>query len=184
LIALLIGLVFAICSAFFGNASAWIPTLGLFRRRNTWLMLILVIGIQTFSTVLKSPLNAPGVTLVTLMRDEFISAGVPMLAIIVLLPFITGMVTGLAFGFVGSSFPIVFALLGPHPTLGMSAATTTLAYGFGYIGMMCSPIHACFVVTCEHFKTPLLNTYRYIAGPCLFILITSVILSGLYYLLI
>jgi integral membrane protein (TIGR00529 family) len=184
LIALLIGLVFAIVAAFWGKASAWMPSLRLFRKKNTWLMFILIIGIQIFSAVLKSPLNEPGITLVTLMRDEFIHAGIPLLAVIMLLPFITGMVTGLAFGFVGSSFPIVFALVGPNPTLGISAATTALAYGFGYMGMMISPIHACFVVTCEHFETPMLGTYRYLTGPILAILMTSVILSGLYYLLI
>lgn len=184
LIALLIGLVIAILTAFWGNASAWILSLCLFRKRNTWLMLILIIGIQTFSAVLKSPLNESGTTLVTLMRDEFINAGIPLLVVIVLLPFITGMVTGIAFGFVGASFPIVFALVGPNPTLGISAATTALAYGFGYMGMMISPIHVCFVVTCEYFETPLLGTYRYIVGPCLVVLITSMILSGLYYLLI
>jgi len=40
-------------------------------------MLVLVIGIQTFPTALKSPLNEPATTLVTLMRDEFINAGIP-----------------------------------------------------------------------------------------------------------
>jgi integral membrane protein (TIGR00529 family) len=184
LIAMLIGLILAIVAAFLGNGSSWITSLGFFRRKNTWLMLILVIGIQIFSAVLKSPLNAPGITLVTLMRDEFINAGIPILAVIVLLPFISGMVTGTAFGFVGASFPIVFALVGQNPTLGISSATTACAYAFGYIGMMVSPIHVCFVVTCEYFETPVLGTYRYIAGPCLFILMTSVILSGLYYLLI
>ena len=184
LIAMLIGLIIAIVAAFLGNGSSWITSLGLFRRSNTWMMLILVIGIQIFSAVLKSPLHASGITLVTLMRDEFISAGIPILAVIVLLPFISGMVTGTAFGFVGASFPIVFALVGQNPTLGISSATTACAYGFGYMGMMVSPIHICFVVTCEYFETPVLGTYRYIAGPCVFILATSVILSGLYYLLI
>jgi integral membrane protein (TIGR00529 family) len=184
LIAMLIGLIIAIVAAFLGNGSSWITSLGFFRRRNTWMMLILVIGIQIFSAVLRSPLHAPGITLVTLMRDEFISAGIPILAVIVLLPFISGMVTGTAFGFVGASFPIVFALVGQNPTLGISAATTACAYAFGYIGMMVSPIHVCFVVTCEYFETPVLGTYRYIVGPSVFILATSVILSGLYYLLI
>jgi integral membrane protein (TIGR00529 family) len=184
LIAMLIGLIIAIMAAFLGNGSSWMASWGFFRRRNTWLMLILIIGIQIFSAVLKSPLHASGITLVTLMRDEFINAGIPILAVIMLLPFISGMVTGAAFGFVGASFPIVFALVGQNPTLGVSSATTACAYAFGYIGMMVSPIHVCFVVTCEYFETPVLGTYRYIAGPCVFILMTSLILSGLYYLLI
>jgi integral membrane protein (TIGR00529 family) len=184
LIAMLAGLILAIVMTFFGHSAAWIPSLDFFKKRNTWLMIILVIGIQTFSAVLKSPLDALGTTLVTLMRDEFINIGVPILAVIMLIPFISGMVTGTAFGFVGASFPIVFALVGQHPTLGVSAATTSCAYAFGYMGMIISPIHACYVVTCEYFETPVTGTYRYIAGPCVFILITSLILSGLYYILL
>jgi len=182
LIAMLAGLILAIATTFVGHTAAWTQTLAFFRKSNTWLMIILVIGIQTFSAVLKSPVDAGGITLVTLMRDEFIHVGIPILAVIVLIPFISGMVTGTAFGFVGASFPIVFALVGQHPTLGVSTATTACAYAFGYIGMMISPIHACFVVTCEYFESPILGTYRYIAGPCAFILMTSLILSGLYYL--
>ena len=183
LIAMLVGLILAIVMTFFGNTAAWRPSLYFFKKRNTWLMIILVIGIQTFSVVLKSPLDALGTTLVTLMRDEFINIGIPILAVIMLIPFISGMVTGTAFGFVGASFPIVFALVGQHPSLGISAATTSCAYAFGYMGMIISPIHACYVVTCEYFETPILSTYRYIAAPCVFILMTSLILSGLYYTL-
>jgi len=183
LIAMLVGLVLAILMTFFRHTAAWIPSLDFFKKRNTWLMIVLVIGIQAFSVVLKNPLDAAGTTLVTLMRDEFISIGVPILAVIVLIPLISGMVTGTAFGFVGASFPIVFALVGQNPTLGISAATTSCAYAFGYMGMIISPIHACYVVTCEYFETPVLATYRYIAGPCVFILMTSLILSGLYYTL-
>ena len=184
LIAMLVGLILAILTNFVGHTVAWIPSLDFFKKRNTWLMIILVIGIQTFSVVLKSPLDSVGTTLVTFMRDEFINIGIPILAVIMLIPFISGMVTGTAFGFVGASFPIVFALVGQHPALGVSAATTSCAYAFGYMGMIISPIHACYVVTCEYFETPILSTYRYIAGPCAFILMTSLILSGLYYLLL
>ena len=183
LIAMLVGLILAIVTTFVGHTAAWTPSLAFFKKSNTWLMIILVIGIQAFSSVLKSPLDVGGTTLVTLMRDEFIHVGIPILAVIVLLPFISGMVTGTAFGFVGASFPIVFALVGQNPTLGVSTSTTACAYAFGYIGMMISPIHACFVVTCEYFKSPIVGTYRYIAGPCAFILLTSLMLSGLYYLL-
>ena len=44
----------------------------------------------------------------------------PLVMVVVLLPFIAGMITGLAVGFVGTSFPIV---------LGLIAATGWLALG-------------------------------------------------------
>jgi hypothetical protein len=183
LLSMFIGLILAIAAVFIGNTSAWIPSLRMLKTASTWQMILLVISILTFSATIKAPLDIAGTTLVTLMRDEFINAGIPLVAVIMLIPFISGMATGVAFGFVGASFPIVFALIGHNPTLGVTAATTACAYGFGYMGMMLSPIHVCFVVTCEYFKTPLFENYRSIMGPILIILTVSLILSGLYYTL-
>ena len=183
LLSMFIGLILAIAAVFIGNTSAWIPSLSMLKNTSTWQMVLLVISILAFSATIKAPLDIAGTTLVTLMRDEFINAGIPLVAVIMLIPFISGMATGVAFGFVGASFPIVFALIGHNPSLGVKAATTACAYGFGYMGMMLSPIHVCFVVTCEYFKTPLFENYRYIMGPIVIILTVSLILSGLYYTL-
>jgi hypothetical protein len=117
------------------------------------------------------------------MRDELVRTGIPLVTIIMVIPFISGMVTGVAFGFVGASFPIVFALLGPEPSLAVSAATTTFAYTFGYMGMMLSPMHACFVVTAEYFRTPIFGVYRYLLGPAAVMLLSAALLSSLWYTL-
>lgn len=183
LLSMLIGLILAIALVFSGNSSAWASSLGMLKHTGTWQMVLLVISILVFSATIKAPLDAAGTTLVALMRDEFISAGIPLAAVIMLIPFISGMATGVAFGFVGASFPIVFALVGQNPPLGVAAATTTCAYAFGYMGMMLSPIHVCFVVTCEYFSTPLFANYRYLIAPIVLILTVSLILSGLYYTL-
>jgi integral membrane protein (TIGR00529 family) len=183
LLSMLIGLIIAIAAVFCGNTSAWIPSLSMLKKTSTWQMVILVISILAFSSTIKAPLDMAGTTLVTLMRDEFINVGIPLIAVIMLIPFISGMATGVAIGFVSASFPVVFALLGQNPTLGVTAATTAFAYTFGYMGMMLSPIHVCFVVTCGYFKTPLFENYRYIIGPIVIVLTASLILSGLYYTL-
>ena len=183
LLSMLIGLILAIALVFSGNSSAWTSSLGMLKNTGTWQMVLLVISILAFSATIKAPLDPAGSTLVTLMRDEFINAGIPLAAVIMLIPFISGIATGVAFGFVGASFPIVFALIGHNPPLGVTAATTVCAYAFGYMGMMLSPIHVCFVVSCEYFKTPLFENYRYLIAPIAVILIASLILSGLYYTL-
>ena len=183
LLSMLIGLIIAIAVVFCGNTSAWIPSLSMLKKTSTWQMVILVISILAFSATIKAPLDMAGTTLVTIMRDEFINAGIPLIAVIMLIPFISGLGTGVAIGFVSASFPVVFALLGQNPTLGVTAATTALAFTFGFMGMMLSPIHVCFVVTCGYFKTPLFENYRYIIGPIVVVLTASLILSGLYYTL-
>ena len=181
LIAMLAGLIIALGAIFNGHAAAFRLSLRMLKKADTWLMIALVIGIQTFSAALLCPFDAAGATLITGMRDEFIRTGIPLITVIMLIPFISGMVTGVAFGFVGASFPIVFALVGPNPTPALSAATTAFAYTFGYMGMMLSPVHACFVVTAEYFCTTIFSAYRYIIGPVIVVLLTSIVLSGLYY---
>lgn len=180
LVAMLAGLVVALCLIFSGHAAAFRPSLRMLRSRNTWLMMVLIIGILSFSSALLCPLDRTGTTLITTMRDEFVRTGIPVITVIMLIPFISGMVTGVAFGFVGASFPIVFALVGPHPTPAVAAATTSFAYTFGYMGMMLSPMHACFVVSAEYFGTRIYETYRYIAGPALVMLVSATLLAGLY----
>jgi hypothetical protein len=180
LVAMVFGLLAALMAVFAGHAPAFGPALRMLKRRDTWLMVVLVIGIQAFAASLACPIDATGATLITGMRDELMRTGVPLLLIIMLIPFISGMVTGVAFGFVGASFPIVFALVGPDPPLAVAAATTAFAYTFGYMGMMLSPMHACFVVTAEYFKTSIFGVYRYIIGPAFVILLASILLSALY----
>ncbi|MCX7635328.1 MAG: DUF401 family protein, partial [Syntrophales bacterium] len=155
LAAMLAGLTVAVPYAFRGAAGTLKETLEMFKKEATWSMMVLVVAIQLFAFVLATPLTETGQTLVGLMRDEFIAAGVPLLFLIMIIPFISGMVTGVAFGFVGASFPIIFALLGSTPSLAVVMAATVLAYAFGYIGMMFSPVHVCYVVTCAYFRTPL-----------------------------
>jgi integral membrane protein (TIGR00529 family) len=181
LVAMVVGLVAALAAVFAGHASAFGSTALMLKRADTWLMIVLVIGIQTFAAALSCPLDAAGSTLITGMRDEFIQTGIPLIAVIMLIPFISGMVTGVAFGFVGASFTIFFSLVGPHPSAAVAAATTAFAYTFGYMGMMLSPMHACFVVTAEYFKTSIFGAYRYIIGPAFVILLASILLSTLYY---
>jgi hypothetical protein len=181
LVAMVVGLVVALAAVFAGHASAFGSTALMLKRADTWLMIVLVIGIQTFAAALSCPVDATGSTLITGMRDELIQTGIPLIVVIMLIPFISGMVTGVAFGFVGASFPIVFALVGPHPSAAVAAATTAFAYTFGYMGMMLSPMHACFVVTAEYFKTSIFGAYRYIIGPAFVILLASILLSTLYY---
>jgi integral membrane protein (TIGR00529 family) len=180
MLAMLGGLLLATAAVLRGKMDAFSKSLAIFRQRNLWLMLLLVVSVQVFSIVLKCPLDQAGNNIVAIMRDEFVMAGIPVFLIIIMVPFISGLVTGVAFGFVGASFPIVFALLGSSPAPGVVASATVLAYSSGYLGMMLSPLHVCFAVTCQYFGTRISKVYRYIAGPSLLIFLTGLILAGLY----
>ena len=115
------------------------------------------------------------------MRDDLFTLGVPILAVMMLVPFLSGVVTGVAMGYVGASFPLVFALLGTHAPLNQVAATTSLAYACGYMGMMLSPIHICFVVTGQYFKSSPFRSYRFLLGPAVVVIVAALVLSAAYY---
>jgi hypothetical protein len=51
-----------------------------------------------------------------------------------------------------------------------------LAYGFGYMGMMLSPVHLCLLVTKEYFSAGLLGVLRIIL-PCVAVILVFCLLS-------
>ncbi len=102
---------------------------------------------------------------------------VPPLVIILVLPFLSGMITGIAIGFVGASFPLVVTLVpegaSPYPY-------AMLAYGFGYAGMMLSPLHICFVVTKEYFSANLSASFSHLWKPSFLVLLWTIALFVIY----
>ncbi len=144
--------------------------------KNTLKLVVIVIFIRIYGAFIESPLP-DGTFLMSAVRDELAMWHIPVLVIIMLIPFISGLSTGLAVGFVGASFPIVINLLGPNPPLADLLSYTVLAYGFGFTGMMLSPVHVCHLVTIEYFKTNLNESMLRIIKPSLFVIGGSIFMS-------
>lgn len=66
--------------------------------------------------------------------------------IVMLLPFITGVLTGISSAFVGIAFPIIASI---YPILDMKLVA--LAYVSGMAGVMITPMHLCLTLTLEYF---------------------------------
>jgi len=124
-----------------------------FATKRIYALGVLVLAVRVFQHVLDA-VHAPAV-----IGDELEALGVPVELVVALLPFIAGLVTGLAVGFVGTSFPIVLGLVyasqaGPiHPYV-------VLAYACGHLGQMMSPLHLCQVVSNRYFTTGSAPVYR------------------------
>jgi len=88
-----------------------------------------------------------------------------IMAVIILTPFLVGLMTGISFAYVGVTFP----LLAPFFT---SFDKIALAYLSGYMGMLFSPVHLCLVFSAEYYKADLGKVYKtmLIPGFVLFIL--------------
>ncbi|MCD6416422.1 MAG: DUF401 family protein [Planctomycetes bacterium] len=135
----------------------------LFSRR-AMVMVAIVAAVQVYGAFIQ-PDTAVDASLVEQMKGELTGWGIPLVPIIMLVPFISGLSTGLSMGFVAASFPIVMNLIGQDATMGVRLSTVTLAYGFGYMGMLISPVHVCLVVTSKYFETDMVRNIAALAKP-------------------
>ncbi len=110
----------------------------------------------------------------------FIALRVPLMLLVMLIPFIAGSISGIALGFVGTSFPVLLSLF--H-SMGLEPPQTipylVLAYCSGFTGMMLSPLHVCFALTREYFQADFGRLYRRIWLP-----LTLLLLGGAAYFFI
>jgi len=145
-----------------------------FADRSPYLLGLLVLCIMVFRHMLGVSGAAPRIA------GELTALHVPIEFVVMALPFIAGMVTGLAVGFVGTSFPIVIALVAAMPGDVWLRPYVALAYAFGHLGQMLSPLHVCHIMSNRYFETGFEPVYRRIlpaAG-------LTAILAMLYFLLL
>lgn len=137
-------------------------------------ILLTVAGVMIF----KSMLEMSG--LIITASEEMAARDLPIILIIALLPFLAGLVTGIAIGFAGPTFPLVIGLVeaGGHDLT--IASALPLAFGMGYVGMMMSPVHPCLLLSKEYFQASLFSTYRHLAPCSIFIVVASIALHILY----
>ena len=138
-------------------------------KRNIPPMLFLIISIMIFKEILKDS-NA-----VFQIRHELSAHHIPVLAIIIVMPFISGLITGIAIGFVGVAFPLIIPLFNSSSSLDC-LAYGSLSYAFGYMGMILSPVHLCLLVSKDYFKAPLTSVYALIIKPVIFVFITAIVI--------
>jgi len=142
-------------------------------KKGLWSMIFVVVAIFVFKDVMQ----AAGV-----VREMAHVAGgsAALFASAAFLPFLVGMVAGINVAFVGATFPL---LLGVLSSLGMQDQTIpylVLATFAGFTGVMISPIHICFILTCQFFNCDLGRTWRKLVAPCLIFLMSGV---GIFWLL-
>jgi len=141
--------------------------------KRTFVLALLVAVIRVYGAFIEHDLP-DGTPLVDLMRQELAQWGIPVVAMMMLIPFASGVTTGIAVGFVGASMPIAVSLLGPSPSSIELMATTVLAYACGYMGLMLSPVHLCLVVTSEHFQTRMSHALKDLLRPAILVVLGAI----------
>jgi integral membrane protein (TIGR00529 family) len=123
-------------------------------------LLLLIVAIMIFQGVLRESQAALQI------RSELFAYRIPVSLVIMILPFLAGFITGIAVGFVGTSFPLIIPMFPEHHLIGY-LSSAALAFTFGFMGMMLSPVHLCFLVTKDYYRASLIKSYRYLIAPAL-----------------
>lgn len=137
---------------------------------------VLVAIIRVYGAFIEAPLPDGGY-LVDMMRVELEHTGIPVISLVMIIPFLAGFTTGIALGMVGASFPIVMQLAGGDPTTAELLSTAVLGYAAGHVGQLVSPVHVCLIVTNEYFETPLGRSLKGVIGPCTVVLASALLVS-------
>lgn len=89
-----------------------------------------------------------------------------MITAAVLVPFLVGVVSGITMAFVGASMPLVVGLAGTMHLGAHFPAWMVLCMFSGFSGLMASPLHICFLLTCQYFNTDMYSAWKRIVIPC------------------
>lgn len=93
-----------------------------------------------------------------------------------LLPFLMGAISGISVAFVGSTFPILLGILGAGTASGLPADNPqfipylVLGLFAGFTGVMVSPLHVCFILSCQYFGVDMAQVWRRLLIPCTLLL--------------
>lgn len=139
-------------------------TLIAFRYGFSFDVIILIFGIMIF----KEAMDYSGA--VNNLSKFFIQEGIPVLPILFLLPFITGLLTGVTVGFVGATFPLIINIAG-----NISLYAISFAFASGFLGVLLSPTHVCLLLTREYFKANLWGMYKIMLLPCLIVFLGAIV---------
>ncbi len=106
-----------------------------------------------------------------------VDQGLPVMVLIIALPFITGFITGHTTASLGIALPVLIPFLGPEM---LTVRYFGLVYLSSYAGYLGSPVHLCTYLTNEYFKTPLYALIKQINIYGLIMLAVGLLLSLFY----
>lgn len=113
--------------------------------------LLLILSVMLFRQVLHST------GAVAPIPPALAAAGIPRPLILFFVPLLAGLLTGVAAGAFGVSFPVILPTLMAEE---LSMGAVALAYSGGFLGVLLSPLHLCLSLTRDYYKSEWGPNYR------------------------
>ena len=157
-LALTLILVFLVCTLIYRAKPKEI--VGIVKENFSFAYVSIVAGILVFKGVLEATGAAAEIA------ANLTSLGIPPFFVLIILPFVIAMSTGMTMAYVGITFPILLTYFttGDFPMIAFM-----LAYAGGYAGIMLSPVHLCLVLTARYYRAELSRIYRLLLAPVFFV---------------
>ncbi len=131
-------------------------------------MFYMVLAILVFKGILEDSHAVQAISL------ELTLLNIPLVFIVSILPFMTGMVSGITIAFVGSTFPILIPLIHSLDPAGHMMPYIMLGLVCGFTGVLLSPVHLCLILSNEYFGTTTGAVYKRLFFPCGCLIISSI----------
>ena len=103
--------------------------------------------------------------------------GIPPFIVIMILPYLAGLMTGVTVAYVAATFPLLLPYIGSPPNF----AAIALAYASGYAGHLTSPVHLCLVLSAQHFKADIYRVIRRVIPSVIFVLSITLLIYFIFY---
>ncbi len=94
---------------------------------------------------------------VTLLLQDLIGSGVPLILLLIMVPLLIGSISGMPTMGIGIVFPLLLPIL-PE----VNIATVTIIFAGITTGYMASPLHLCLVLTNHYYQSNLKQVFRYL----------------------
>ncbi|MBU7017271.1 MAG: DUF401 family protein [Theionarchaea archaeon] len=142
-----LGLLLGIILLFVETRTSLSQAVTMVKKGFSWEMASAIVGIMFFREVINSS------SIITDILE--LLGGSPVILLIVGLPMVISLFTGLAILSIGVCFPLLLPLSPFSPPL-----FAAILYVSAFTGYLASPLHLCLIVTKEYFNSSLLKVYK------------------------
>lgn len=158
-VAVLTALVLAIGCLARQRSMGWAQVLRPLRKAHLPSMLAVVAAVFVYKSVLEGVEAIPALA-------GLGQGGAALFLAAVIPPFVVGVVSGITMAFVGATFPLLLGMLEQAGMAEARLAYLVLGLCSGFAGIMISPIHLCFMLSCQYFRAEIMPTWRRLVRPC------------------
>lgn len=104
----------------------------------------------------------------------FTSSEMPVILFVFFIPFLLALVSGSHMASLGLSIPLLLPLQGPG---GSPLVMAGVVFASSFLGYLVSPVHLCFIVTQQYFKSSILGTLKLVFIPVIILATFLIILT-------